>query len=326
MNKEGKIAVIIVNWNGLKFLNDCLTSVFKQTYLNFDVYFVDNGSIDNSINFVRERFPKIKVLELKNNTGFAKGNNVGIMEAFKDENVKYIVCLNNDTIVYENWLEELVGTASQDEKIGAVSSKAYFDDAITINNAGLEFSKALQINKRGGISIGYGLTDLEAPGLSNDIEVFAASGVAPLYKREVLENIFRRDGEFFDEDFFAYAEDYDLGFRIRSLGYISYLAANAKLIHLHSKTGGIASPFKSYYCERNSILTAIKNLPLLDLLLFPFRNFFLKLSYLFNKNESVGKLGGDVGVSGMIYILIKANLAALCLTPKFLIKRWKKKI
>lgn len=316
-----KVAIIIVNWNGLNFLNECLNSVYDQTYKNFDVYFVDNGSADLSVIFVRENFPEVKIFALNKNTGFAKGSNEGIKEALKDTEVNYIVCLNNDTIVNNNWLDELVKTASKDKIIGAVSSKAYFDDKVTIQNAGLEFYKALQVNKKGGISIGFGLSDGDAPGLSYDIEIFAAGGVAPLYKREVLEALLKRDKEIFDEDFFAYVEDYDLGFRIHSLGYKSFLSTNAKLVHLHSKTGGVASPFKSYYCERNSILTAIKNLPLIDLLLFPFRNFWLKLSYLLKKNESVEKLKGNIGFLGMIWIIIKANFNALYLMPKFLVKR-----
>ena len=318
-----KVAIIIVNWNGLKYLEDCLISVYNQKYQNFYVYFVDNGSIDDSVNFVTNNFPKIKIIKLDRNTGFAKGNNEGIKEAFKDKDVEYIVCLNNDTIVDKNWLEELVKTAEKNSKIGGVSSKAYFDDKITIQNAGLEFYKVLQVNKKGGISIGFGLTDLEAPELIKDKEIFAPGGVAPLYKRDVLEKVLKRDGEIFDEDFFAYVEDLDLGLRIRSHGYICYLSANAKLIHLHSKTGGVASPFKSYYCERNSILTAIKNFSIFDLILFPFRNIGLKLSYLFNKNESVEVLKNNVGTFRMILILIKANLSVVCLAPKFLIKRFK---
>lgn len=319
---NGKVAIIIVNWNGLRFLKDCLESVYKQTYTNFDVYFVDNGSVDDSVDFVFKNFPKVKIIKLDKNTGFAKGNNIGIKEALKDVEVNYIVCLNNDTIVSKNWLEELLKTVEKDKIIGSVSSKAYFSDGITIQNAGLEFYKALQSNKKGGISIGFGLTDKEAPELSDNIKIFAAGGVAPLYRREVLEKLLKRDGEIFDEDFFAYVEDYDLGFRINSLGYESFLSADAKLIHLHSKTGGVASPFKSYYCERNAILTAVKNLPLIDLLLFPFRNVCLKSSYLLKKNESVKKLKGNIGFLGMLLILTKANFSALYLMPKFLLKRW----
>ena len=86
-----KVAIIIVNWNGLKFLKDCLESVFNQTYQNFDVYFVDNGSVDDSVDFVSKNFPQVKIMRLDTNTGFAKGNNIGIREAFKDEKVFKVI-------------------------------------------------------------------------------------------------------------------------------------------------------------------------------------------------------------------------------------------
>lgn len=318
-----KVAVVIVNWNGKKFLNDCLHAVYFQTYKNFDVYLVDNGSKDDSVSFVQENFPKVAIVQLTTNTGFAKGSNEGIREALKDKEVEYVVCLNNDTIVDSSWLTELVKTAESSHKIGAVTSKAYFDDGKTINNAGLDFFKVLQVNRKGGLSIGYGKTDDEAPELSHDKEIFAAGGVAPLYKREVLEKLLKRDGEIFDEDFFAYVEDLDLGFRIRGLGYISFLSVKAKLIHLHSKTGGVASPFKSYYIERNSALTAIKNLPFFDLVMYPFRNVLLKISYLHKKSESVEKLKGGVGIKGVLWILIKAHFSVILLVPKFFLKRLK---
>ncbi|MDZ7799151.1 MAG: glycosyltransferase family 2 protein [Patescibacteria group bacterium] len=318
-----KAAIIIVNWNGKRFLKNCLNSVFNQTYKDFDVYFVDNGSVDGSSNYVKKNFPKVKIIKLDKNYGFAKGNNEGIKEAFKDKKVEYIVCLNNDTIVDKNWLKELVRTAEKSEKIGAVSSKAYFKDGKNIQNAGLIFSKALQINKLGGISLGYGKTDDEIPKLSHDCEIFCPGGVAPLYKREVLEYLYKRDREIFDEDFFAYVEDLDLGIRIKNLGYTSYLSSKARLIHLHSQTGGVASPFKAYYGERNKILTAIKNLPFFDLILFPFRNIRLKFSYFFKKHESVEKLNENIGFIKMFWIVVKANLSALGLMPKILIKRIK---
>jgi len=313
-----KCAIIIVNWNGKKFLKDCLNSVFKQTYKEFDVYFVDNGSVDDSVKYVKNNFKKVKIIQLDKNYGFAKGNNEGIKEAFKDKNVEYIVCLNNDTIVDKNWLKELVKTAEKDEKTGMVSSKALFKDG-KVQNAGLIFSKALQINKEGGISLGYGQKDKGE--LKKEIEIFAPGGVAPLYKRKMLEEI-----GLFDEDYFAYSEDLDLGFRGRNVGWKAYLSPNAKLVHLHSQTGGVASKFKAYYAERNTLFTAVKNLPLKDLLLFPFYDFKLKLSYLKNKNSSVEKLNAKIGIIKMIWILVKARLSLIYHLPKLLLKRWRIKI
>jgi hypothetical protein len=321
-----KAAIIVVNWNGKRFLKNCLQAVFKQTYRNFDVYFVDNGSIDKSAEYVAQYFTKVKIIRLDKNYGFSKGNNVGIKEAFKDKKIEYVVCLNNDTIVSKNWLKELIKTATKDEKIGSVSSKAYFPDGKTIQTAGLFFTKSIQSNSTGGVSIGYGKTDKELTDLSTELEIFAAGGVAPLYKRKILEHLYKRDNEIFDEDFFAYVEDFDLGFRIRKLGFKSFLSPKAKIIHLHSQTGGKESSFKSYYCERNSILTAIKNLPPFDLILFPIRNLNLKLSYLFKKNESFENFKEKTGFLKMICIFLKADFAALLLLPKMLIKRWKIKL
>lgn len=316
-----KVAIIIVNWNGKRLLKNCLDAVFKQTYKNFDVYFVDNGSVDNSVKFVKHNFPKTKIIQLNKNYGFAKGNNEGIKEAFKDKNIEYIVCLNNDTIVNKNWLKELIKTAEKDEKIGMVSSKAYFLDG-KIQNAGLSLENALQINRLGSLSIGYGLED-NNPKLKKDIEIFAAYGAAPLYKREMLEELYNQDGEFFDEDFFSCAEDSDLCFRARLLGWNCYLSANAKLKHLHSQTEGLASPFKAYYSERNNNLMAIKNLPFWRLIRFFLENIKLKFSYVTKKNKSVQKLKGNIGIMKMLWILIKAHLVFFILIPKFLIKRWK---
>lgn len=317
-----KAAIIIVNWNGKKFLKDCLNAVYNQTYKNFDVYFVDNGSIDDSLEYVRKSFPKTKIIQLDKNYGFAKGNNIAIKESLKDKEIKYIVCLNNDTIVNKNWLKELIKTAEKDKKIGMVTSKSYFKEG-TIQNAGLSFEKALQVNKNGGISVGYGKREQEIKVLLKDIEIFAACGVAPLYKRKLLEEIYKQDGEFFDEDFFAYAEDLDIGFRARLLGWKAVLSSNAKLIHLHSQTGKKASQFKAYYSERNTILTAIKNLPILLFLKFMYSNLKLKLSYILKNNDSVQKLKGDIGFSRMFFVLVRAYLSAFYYTPKMLIKRYK---
>ena len=216
---------------------------------------------------------------------------------------------------------ELVKTAEKDKNIGMVSSKAYFKEG-TIQNAGLSFEKALQINRVGGISIGYGLKDNNS-NLKREIEIFAPGGVAPLYKRKMLEEIFKQDKEFFDEDFFAYAEDLDLGFRGRLLGWNCFLSPNAKLIHLHSQTGISASPFKAFFSERNTILTAIKNLPTIKLINFLFNNLRLKFSYFYKKNESVDKLNKNIGLLNIIFIMFKVYFSILFYLIKMLIKRYK---
>ncbi len=309
----GKAAIIIVNWNGKRFLKDCLNSVFKQTYKNFDVYFVDNGSTDGGVKYVGEYFPKVKIIRLDKNYGFAKGNNEGIREAFKDKNVKYIVCLNNDTIVDKNWLKELVKTVEKDRKIGAVQSKILLPNG-KLHTAGMRFVKDLQGKKDGGLSLGY----KEDPRKFKEImEIFAPCGASVLYKRKVLE----RTG-LFDEDFHSYVEDFDLGWRIRKADYISIYCPTSIVKHFHSQTGGLASPFKAYQIKRNIYLTAIKNFDLIDLFFFPFRDIVWNIKNLRWRNTSVKTLKRKVGYFGMLLIILKAYLSVILYLPKMFIKRF----
>jgi len=315
-----KAAIIIVNWNGKKLLRGCLRSLYRQTYKNFDVYFVDNGSVDGSSEYVKRYFSKAKIIQLDKNYGFAGGNNKGIEKSFEDKKVKYIVCLNNDTIVNKNWLKGLIKTAERSKDIGMVSSKAYFPDG-KIQNAGMGLERALQVNRFGGHSIGFGKKDYK--NLKKEIEIFAPGGVAPLFRREIFEELLKEQGEIFDEDYFNYVEDLDIGFRIRLKGYKAYLSPKAKLTHLHSQTGGIASPSKAYYCERNTVLTALKNLPLSLIMRFYISNLKLKLSYLKKKNKSVERLSSSTSFSKMLLIVLKANLVPLIMLPRFIKKRRK---
>ena len=240
-----KAAIIIVNWNGKKFLQNCLDSVYKQTYKNFQVYFVDNGSIDDSSEFVNENYPKVTIIKLDKNYGFAKGNNIGIKEAFKDELVEYIVCLNNDTIVDKNWLKELAKTAQKGNTIGAVQSKILLCNKKTLHSTGgilkIDFSSE---------SRGFGEKDKNQ--YDHDEEVEIAIGCSLLIKRHILKTI-----GFFEERFFCYKEDDDLCIRIKLFGYKIFYSAKSIVYHFHSSTFKAKSYKKLYYNERNRIFNLI---------------------------------------------------------------------
>ncbi|MCK5509948.1 glycosyltransferase [Candidatus Parcubacteria bacterium] len=311
-----KVAIIIVNLNGFNFLKNCLNAVFNQTYKIFDVYFVDNGSHDKSVDFVRQSFSKTKIIELDYNTGFAKGNNIGIKEALKDENVEYIALLNNDTIVEKDWLLEMVKVIKKYKNIkcGMVSTKTLLSDG-KIHNIGLKLYKNLIGNKIGGCSFGFGYDPNK---YNKEREVFCPGGVSTLFSRNLLKDV-----GLFDEDFFAYAEDLDLGFRSRLAGWKCFYAPKSRLIHLHSQTSGVASAFKAFYSKRNSYFVAIKNFSLLDLLSYPFRDFYWNFTSLFQKNKlkSVNKLKSKIGLLGMVKIMIKIYLNILYYLPRMLTKR-----
>jgi len=130
-------SIIIVNWNGKHHLDVCLSSIFNQTYKDFNVIFVDNGSTDDSVEYVKNNFSEVNIIECKKNYGFAEGNNIGIRQALKNPEVKYIVTLNNDTETDKDWLKQLIEVAEKDEKIGAVSSKMlFFNQRNVIDSAG----------------------------------------------------------------------------------------------------------------------------------------------------------------------------------------------
>lgn len=248
---EPKVSIIIVNWNGEQYIKDCLASVFNQFYKNFRVILVDNGSTDKSIDFVKDNFPKVKIIALEKNYGFTGGNNFGIREAFRDEEVKYIALLNVDTKVQPQWLKELMIVAESNAVVGCCQPKV-----LSLTNPKLLDAVGIIFNRSGGaIQLGYGKEDF---GQYNQIkEVFGACAAAVLYRREMLEKI-----GLFDEDFFSYYEDVDLALRVRLAGWKCIYVPASIVYHKHSYTYRKDSPVTKFFCERNTYYYIIKNLPI----------------------------------------------------------------
>ncbi len=268
-----KIAVIIANWNGRKFLTDCLSSISNQTYGNYRTIFVDNGSEDDSVLFVRNNFSKIEIIALKKNTGFAVANNVGIRRAFEDAEVNYIVPLNNDTRTDENFLAELVEThleysRTPGERVGAIAPKI-----LKLHGAGKIDSTGILVYKDGN-AIDRGADENDCGKYNDSVEVFGPCACACLYSREALENVgFEKlqnidtdpkNTQYFDEDYFSYHEDVDLAWRLRLRSWKTIYEPKAVVWHIGSGTGVSSSPFKAFYLHRNQYFNLIKNFP------FPF--------------------------------------------------------
>jgi len=249
------VSIIILNLNGRNFLSDCLNSLRRQTYKNFEIIVVDNGSSDGSAEFVKDNFPEVKIIENKQNLGFPKPNNQGFEIALGD----YIVTLNNDTVVDEKWLEHLVLAAEKDKRIGMCASKI------------LSMSNHRQIDSAGvnicldGMSRGRGRLEIDNGQYDNEKEILFPSACAALYKREMLEQT-----GFFDEDFFAYCDDSDLGLRGRLAGWKAILVPDAAVYHYYSGTGGKYSSLKAYLVERNHFWLVVKYFPPELIILFPF--------------------------------------------------------
>lgn len=245
MSERPLVSVIIVNYNGLRFLEKCLTAVAGQTYPAFEVLLVDNGSSDGSVGFVRERFPAVRVLEAGKNLGFAAGNNLGIREA-KGE---LIATLNNDTEATPGWLAALARPMIADPSVGMCASKMLLMARPgLIDSTGIEVSRSGACWDRGMLQPAdrYG-----SPG-----EVFGPCAGAALYRRKMLDEV-----GLFDEDFFTFMEDADLAFRGNLAGWKCAYAPEAVVYHYHGGTAGFMSGFSVYYGNRNIVWLAVKDFP-----------------------------------------------------------------
>ena len=240
------VSVIILTWNGKALLKECLDSLALQTYRDFEVILVDNGSRDGSAGYVRELYPWVRLVELPENVGFAEGNIRGFVPAAGE----FIVTLNNDTRVVPEFLAELVGAVQADRNIGMVAAKmCNFYQTGRIDSVGVQPTMA-------GLGINVGVGERDNGQYDKQAEVFGPCAGAALYRRTMLE-----ETGFFDPDFFAYYEDLDLAWRGRLAGWQAVTAPAAVVYHVHSATGGRMSPFTVYHVQRNKWYVLLKNWP-----------------------------------------------------------------
>lgn len=284
-----KVCVIVLNWNGRRYLDDCFTSLQAQTYTDYEVILVDNGSIDGSVGWVAERFPRVRLICNETNVGFAAGNN----QAIRSTGAEFIVTLNNDTRVVPGWLAALIEAAESDPSVGMVASKMLFADRPdTIDSAGIALDPVgIAWDRLGGMP--------DDPGEETPIEVFGPCAGAALYRRAMLDQI-----GLFDEDFFAYLEDVDLAWRARSAGWRCLYAPAARVYHAHSATGIEGSPFKSRHLGRNKVWLIAKNFSPTGRLLtyLPFIVFYDLAAVAFaliaqgNVHSLLGRIDGLIGL------------------------------
>lgn len=245
MTSAPMASLVIVNWNGRQFLEPCLSAVAGQTGVEAETILVDNGSTDGSVDFVRERFPWVRVAALTENRGFAGGNNAGVREA----RGQIVVLLNNDTIPEPGWLAALLrGRESGGPNALATSRIVYMHNPRIIDSAGDG------LLRWGGAFKRHHGAAIEAANDSR--EVFGVCGAACAIPRHVYNEL-----EGFDEDFFASHEDVDLSYRARLRGYSCLYVADAVVRHHGSATLGRVSPFAVYHGQRNLEWMFFKNTP-----------------------------------------------------------------
>lgn len=303
-----RIKVIILNWNGREFLAECLDSVRKQTYPDLRITVVDNASTDGSVEYLRKAYPDVDLIVNDRNLGFAGGNNAGIRACAED----FLVILNNDTDLAPDCIAELKKAMDGDRRIGACASRIMLKfEENRLDAAGIEVCPD-------GLALGRGR--MQPPEkYPRQEEVFFASDCCTLYRRAMLDEIGH-----YDEDFFAYADETDLGWRARARGWKCVYVPTAVVNHHHSGTGGSHSPFKAYLVERNRICVVVKNFPVslaLYGLAYTLQRYFWQAYGALAGKGRAGSFTRDYSAARLALILLKAYWGALVLLPRMLAKR-----
>jgi GT2 family glycosyltransferase len=241
------VSVIVVNWNGERYIKQCLASVMKQTYPNIETIVVDNGSHDKSVATIKNYFSEVRLITLARNYGFAKANTIGLKEAQGE----FICLLNNDAVAHAKWVQELTKAAKARSEVAACASKMLnYRHRKIIDSAGDGYTRM-------GFPDKIGTETKNGKAYDHAREVLSACAGAALYRRSAIEGV-----GFFDEDFFAYLEDIDLALRINRAGYTCLYVPTAVVYHHGSASSGSKiNPFTIYWSTRNYLPVIIKNLP-----------------------------------------------------------------
>jgi len=243
-----EVTVAIVNWNGERFLGQCLSAVLAQTVIPNEIILVDNASSDASLDIVR-RYPSVRVLMQNENLGFARGNNVAIQASAGES--EWIALLNPDAFPEPYWLEALLSAVRENPDFDVFGSKLVnAANPSVLDGAGDAYHMSGLVWRRGhGVPVAS--LSMKAS------EVFSPCAAAALYRRQALV-----DAGGFDKDYFCYVEDVDLGFRLRLTGHRAMYVPDAVVHHVGSgTTGGQHSDFAMYYGHRNLVWTFVKDVP-----------------------------------------------------------------
>ena len=252
INNQPTVAVVILNWNGRKYLEQFLPSVLASTYNNIVIYVADNGSTDDSIAFLTDRYPTIKIITHTTNEGFAGGYN----RALKEVDEEYLVLLNSDIEVTPGWLEPAIDLFSHHPDLAAIqpkildyNNKAFFEYAGAaggwIDRFGYPFSK-------GRI---FDILEKDERQYDTPTEIFWASGASMIIKKSVFNEV---GG--FDPFFFAHQEEIDLCWRIHLAGYKIMSCPSSVVYHIGGGTLSKDDPNKIFLNFRNNLIMLWKNL------------------------------------------------------------------
>jgi GT2 family glycosyltransferase len=296
------VTVVVPTLAADETLDECLASLERQTFSDFDVIIVDN-SARQAARRAGEAGGRVRVIANDRNVGFGAAVNQG----FRESEAPYIAVLNDDATAHPGWLEALVGALATRPDVGMGASQVRHASDGCLDSAGMLLCLDGSSKQRG---------HLESPACyTRQEEALLPSGSAALYRREMLEEI-----GLFDESFFLYCEDTDLGLRARWAGWECLYVPEAVVEHRYSHSSGKASALKAYYVERNRLFVIFKNFPLLDLVWVPYyamSRYFWHFAYALRgrgKAAEFRREGG--GFLRLPWYVIRGHLELLARFPK----------
>jgi len=244
------VGIVILNWNRLDLTKNCLASLAEQSYQDYMVIVIDNGSSDGSVEWLE--IQDLKLIKNPKNLGFARAINQGISEALND-GCKYVVSLNNDTKPAKTWLNELVDYMDNHPLVGfAQGASMQADDKDKFDSTGIYLERGFIPNQRASGS--------DDPKL--DIVPIGPNAAGAIYRSSMLTEARIKPGEYFDQRFFAYVEDVDFDLRCSLRGFEFAYVPEAKMYHVGSATGNKVAHKKMYWGARNMVWLVFKNAPL----------------------------------------------------------------
>jgi GT2 family glycosyltransferase len=293
---ETNVVVVIATLAADHTLSECVRSLLKQTYDDVEIVVVDNSG--NGL--ARQRLSAcrpMQIIENETNVGFGQAINQGMQSTAS----KYVATLNDDAVAHPDWLARLVEVAESHHRLGMLASQVRMLGTGHLDSAGMLISRDGSSKQRGhGAAVGsFAVED----------EVIFPSGSAALYRRAMLHEI---GG--FDDDYFLYCEDTDLGLRGRWAGWGCRYVPGAIVEHRYSHSAGRASSLKAYYVERNRLFTVVKNYPALPLLRVPIASivrYFWHVIAVWNGHGATAEFQRSNSALLLVWLVAKAHLAFL---------------
>lgn len=301
------VSVVVATVDDHDLTGECLTSLMQQTHRPLEIILVCNGTPADVVARLRTEFPGVLLVELPHNRGFAGGYNEGMRRATGD----YVAIINNDAIASPDWVQAMLLKTASANRVGAVACTILrSDDPERLDSQGVGIAvdgMSRQLHR--DLRIDHG--SCRAP--------LIASGCAALFRTAAL-----REVGLFDESFFAYCEDTDLGLRLLWAGYTTALARDAEVTHKYSMTTGRFSSRKVFWVERNHLWVALKCLPWPLLTLLPVTTawrYVLQLRQLADRSTEVSRFASSEGSAAVVRAVLKAYGSAALGVPRCLRQR-----